>query len=168
MLKILVFAAVATLIIVGSAHYKKLNPEQRRNALWKMGTGLFLCLLVLLVAFGKIHWLGAVLGALLPFLRNAYGLASQLLPFWLQRKKAQQDSQYQEPPKPTPVPMAIQEALDVLGLTGDVTKGEITQPMILDAHRKLIQKVHPDRGGNDYLAAKINQARDQLLEVIKH
>lgn len=166
MLKILVFAVLITMIIIGSAHYKKMNPIQKRKALWRMGTGLFLGVLVILVITGKMHWIGAALGALVPFARNAYGLISQLLPLWLQRTKAQQDAQSQ-PPQPTIVPMAIQEALDVLGLSGDITNGDITKDMVLDAHRRLIQKLHPDRGGNDYLAAKINQARDQLLQEIK-
>ena len=168
MLKILVFAVIVTVIIIGSAHYKKMDPTQKRKALWQMGIGLFFCVLTLLLIFGKINWLVAALGALIPFMRNAYGLISQVLPFWLQRKKTQQDAQSRETPMPAPVPMAIQEALDVLGLSGNVATGEITEAMILDAHRKLIQKLHPDRGGNDYLAAKINQARDQLLEIIKH
>jgi len=166
MLKILVLAVLITLIIIGSARYKKMNPAQKRNALWRMGTGIFLGVLVLLVVFGKMHWIGAALGALIPFARNAYGLINQVLPIWLKRKNAQQTTHSQEPPKPAPIPMAIQEALDVLGLSGDISKGEISESMIQDAHRRLIQKLHPDRGGNDYLAAKINQARDQLLEKI--
>lgn len=55
-------------------------------------------------------------------------------------------------------PSSRAEALAVLGLQDDATEEDITA-----AHRALIQKCHPDRGGNDYLAAKINQAKDQLL-----
>lgn len=169
MLKILVFAVIVTLIIIGSGHYKKLDPLQKRKALWRIGTGVFLGILLLLVVTGKMHWIGAALGALLPFIRNAYGLISQILPLWLQRKNAQQHNQADEPSAPQRplVPMPIQEALEVLGLSGAIDKGEITEVMIQDAHRRLIQKLHPDRGGNDYLAAKINQARDLLLETIK-
>ncbi len=54
--------------------------------------------------------------------------------------------------------MDRREALAILGLPEDASTEDIVA-----AHRKLIQKLHPDRGGNDYLAAKINQAKDFLL-----
>jgi hypothetical protein len=53
--------------------------------------------------------------------------------------------------------MTIDEALRVLGLKGTPTKEEITS-----AYRKIMQQIHPDRGGNEYFAAKVNQARDML------
>ncbi|MDQ2762305.1 MAG: DnaJ domain-containing protein, partial [Pseudomonadota bacterium] len=54
--------------------------------------------------------------------------------------------------------MSREEAYQVLGLHPGAT-----QPEIRDAHRRLMRGAHPDAGGSDWLAARINQARDILL-----
>jgi hypothetical protein len=56
------------------------------------------------------------------------------------------------------VRMSLEEALDVLGLDPTATPQEIRE-----AHRRLEQKVVPERGGTHYLVTKINEARDVLL-----
>jgi DnaJ-class molecular chaperone len=56
--------------------------------------------------------------------------------------------------------MSEQQARDILGLSADATKEEV-----IKAHKRLMQKMHPDRGGSDYLAAQINLAKQVLLSL---
>lgn len=55
--------------------------------------------------------------------------------------------------------LAVSEAVQILGLEDNYSKDDV-----IAAHRRLIQKLHPDRGGNDYLASQVNLAKDTLLK----
>ncbi len=55
-------------------------------------------------------------------------------------------------------PMSRDEALMILALLDGASDDDIRA-----AHRRLMLQNHPDKGGSDYLAAKINEARDTLL-----
>jgi hypothetical protein len=54
--------------------------------------------------------------------------------------------------------MTREEAYEVLGLRPGATEVEIRA-----AHRRLMRGAHPDGGGSDWLASRVNQARDVLL-----
>ena len=54
--------------------------------------------------------------------------------------------------------MTVEEALEVLGLDAGAGRDDVVK-----AHRRLMKQYHPDQGGSDYLASKINEAKDILL-----
>jgi hypothetical protein len=55
---------------------------------------------------------------------------------------------------------SLEEAAALLGVSLDASADDIRA-----AHRRLIAQLHPDKGGTDYLAAKINEARDLMLSA---
>ena len=57
-------------------------------------------------------------------------------------------------------PMSTGEALEILGLDQGAEVWQISE-----AHRRLLQKLHPERGGSAYLAIKVTEARDVLLRA---
>jgi DnaJ homolog subfamily C member 19 len=63
-----------------------------------------------------------------------------------------------EPPRARSGAMTRQEAYEVLGLAPGASEADIRA-----AHHRLMRTAHPDSGGSDWLAARVNMARDTLL-----
>jgi DnaJ-like protein len=55
-------------------------------------------------------------------------------------------------------PMSQEEAYQILGLEPGAKAEDIVH-----AHRTLMKRIHPDQGGTNYLAARVNEAKDTLL-----
>jgi DnaJ-domain-containing protein 1 len=70
-----------------------------------------------------------------------------------------EQAQRQEKAAPSTSTMTADEAYRILGLAPGADAEAIKT-----AYRRLMAQLHPDRGGTDYLAAKVNQAKDFLLK----
>lgn len=106
----------------------------------------------------------AALSALLVEYRAADAQSAQLLETYLQREHAEDwaaagEGEGESAGGAEPAELSVAKAYEVLGLADGSGREAVAA-----AHKKLMQKFHPDRdGGSSYLAATINQARDVLL-----
>ena len=105
--------------------------------------------------------LEALLGLLLEC--QADSDSQQVLEAYLDRHqeswREQASASSRVPPSDAEAPMSRQLALEILGLTDTASEADI-----LHAHREMMRRLHPDRGGSDYLAKKINAAKDYLID----
>jgi len=130
----------------------------RKSALYGLALGF-----VLLAVMGRLNWvlagLSVAIASVSRFLPVAMRYAPQLQRLWYAyrgRGSSANDSQGFGRASST---MTVEEAYKILGVPASAARKEV-----IDAHRKLILKNHPDRGGSSYLAAQINLAKEMLLK----
>jgi len=135
--------------------YSKADSSDRNRSLITVLLYGMAAALLIMVLTGRIPWLFAMLSAATPWISRAFMIKQM----WSRINQATGNQSRSPPPETPSSTMSREEALQILGLEGDVTEQQIKE-----AHRKLIQRIHPDRGGSGYLASWINQAKDTLLQ----
>lgn len=139
-LALLVAAAVAITLL--AARMKSRDAAQMLR--WALGVGGVLLGLLLTVrglAVAGVPLVGAAIGLL--------GVAA---------RGGRKPRSEQSAPPIRPGAMSEREAREILGVGPEADEAEIRT-----AHRELMKRVHPDAGGSDALAARVQQARDVLL-----
>ena len=115
--------------------------ERRGRAHWRVAATLFSAVLiaagVLLAARGSWLAAAALVGA----------------GAWLTLSSRQRAA------SPRTEAMSAAEARSLLGVSGDATPREINT-----AWKRLMARAHPDQGGTEGLASRLNAARDRLLK----
>jgi len=124
-----------------------------RKTLWLLlGLGL-----VFLAVSGRLNIIFAFIGSAIPFI--AKQLPNILRILGLAKAVNQASARPDNKPNIKVTSMSSEEALKILGLAADASKSEVLQ-----AHKRLMHKLHPDKGGSTYLASQLNNARDTLLK----
>lgn len=159
---LLVVAAIAFLLL-GFKRWQSLPEHRRKEGALKMLLWGSAILVLALVITGRAHWLMGVLAALIALAGRAAQLA-QYIPLFKKifgeyGSGAQSDGSSNNGNKVNPqFSMNRKEAAEILGVDVNASADDVKL-----AHKKLMQKIHPDRGGTDALAKQINTAKDILL-----
>ena len=148
---LLLGGAVLFVFLGGLRLFEKAEVKTIKSLLGWLAAIAGLAMALLLVLTGRI---GAAIGTLVmlgPLLFQEY-----------ERYKSKSSGggfRWSAPPPPRrDGPMSRAEAYEVLGLKPGASEDEIRA-----AHRRLMRSAHPDQGGSDCLATRINLARDTLL-----
>lgn len=156
---IILIAVIAIALIIWHKISRSSGQQRKKLILWSV-IGSILGVLAILAVSGHLNIITAMIAGLIALLPRMLSLL-KYLPFvsGLYKQGAQASQQRQQSPPPRGrQSMSNEEAMEILGLKPGYNSEDVKA-----AHRRLMQKVHPDRGGSDYLAAQLNRAKDTLL-----
>lgn len=152
---------LAVLLFVILKHWGALAPEKKKAATWKLVLVVAGALLLFMVLTGRVHVLTAGVAALIPLVRKLPALMRylpMLRGMFGQARSGDDAAGSRSHHQAATTGMTREEACEILGVEPGCSREDI-----IAAHRRLMQKIHPDRGGNDYLAAQVNTAKVVLL-----
>ena len=159
--RLIILIAIACIALILWHKIKKADGEQRKKLVFWSIIGSVGGILAILAVTGHLNVITAMIAGAVAMLPRLMQFA-KYIPFinrlYQQNKQGQKQYQAQSPPPGGTQHITTEEAIEILGLKSGYTREDVVQ-----AHRKMMQKVHPDRGGSDYLAAQINKAKDTLL-----
>ena len=163
MIRIILILIVILLAFWALRWFLRSSPEKIAGYIRRIFYVILVLVLLFFAAAGKLNWLFALLGVfaavLARFLPVLIRFAPDLHKLWYFFVASKQGDSRRSGYYKSTDQMNVDEAYEILGLKVGASKQEI-----INAHRKLMQKIHPDRGGNDYLAAQINKAKEVLIK----
>ena len=161
MARLVLLIALAAIGLLVWHKIRSAPPAEKPKVIFLSLLAVFGLLLLLLALSGHLNVITAALAALLAAAPRLGHLARYLpvaQKFFHQKAGAGHAETNRQRRAPAGEAMSREQALAILGLEEGCSREQI-----LAAHKRMMQRVHPDRGGSDYLASQINQARDTLL-----
>lgn len=175
---LLALAAALILLILEGAWLARVPPQKYAKLLLRsvyIGLGL---VVIAMVFISSWHWIFLPVGIVLMFgelwhhrvtrnpslKQHAANARASMNRFAASTRAAVAESTrarpepHPHPPASPPSDMTPERALKILGLPQNANEQQIKE-----AHRRLMRRMHPDRGGSSAQAAQINRAKDVLL-----
>lgn len=145
-------------VVITVRKLKDLPPERRGPAGFKAALAAAALIVLLAIITGRLTVLTGIIAAAIPLLQRVMTARAFFERFRASGDTPGRDDQVASTEAARADTMSVREAAQILEVGEDAGRDTV-----ISAHRRLIQRMHPDRGGSSYLASRINLAKDVLL-----